>query len=767
MPVIGRTGSTSGDRRRSRARADLGVDRRLRRARARAAADRAPSRLDQPALLAAAALARRRARAARDHRGRPGDRRRRLPARRRARRRRRLRDRVGVPIGRHQTAGHCSRRSRSPGPTLLAGVVDDARRRHRRSRRRRPARSTLAPKLTLDDARIDWTQPTRGGRRADPRRHPRAGRLHRGRRRAAQGARRPSAHDAPRARPGRRRAARAGACVVGTGDRAVELLRVQPAGKHRDGAPPTGGAGATVRGIDDDRPARPRRTAGAARAPRRLRGARGGARRRRLREPAAARPHRPRRGSAPPTPRSRPSSATAPCACGLLRPRHRARRGSPGRSTIDPPVLDVLRLGAHQLLADAGADPRRGRRVGRARRTAGSRSARGLRQRGAAHHLPHDARGMARARRARDPGRRRAKLAAEYSHPDWIVARAPRRPRCRGARRRARGAARRRQHRAAGEPRGASRARDGPGPGDLGDAERVLAAAASRRGIRSRSSRSRSGRVRVQDEGSQLAALALSRARPVVAGGALARPLRRPGRQGRAARGRGARGRGGARRERARARHVPSSCATRSPVFDSTSRCTRSTVASSTPRRSAPRRVRPHPARRAVHRARRAAPPARGALAQAAGRRRRARRTCRPSCSTRAVRALEARAASSPTSPARRTSPRPGDACARRSRGTPASCRSSTPGRRSTRYRGIRSTSPAAASTRAALAAPARHRRDVHPAARAGRVTRVRRRSVGWRHDAADQPEHPLRRLREPRGRARAHRAAPTPCTST
>ena len=65
------------------------------------------------------------------------------------------------------------------------------------------------------------------------------------------------------------------------------------------------------------------------------------------------------------TRRSPPSSPTARCACAARTTRSSppAPTGRSARST--PPVLDVLRLGAHQLLAHAGARARRGVRDGR------------------------------------------------------------------------------------------------------------------------------------------------------------------------------------------------------------------------------------------------------------------------------------------------------------------------------------------------------------------------------------------------------------------
>ena len=131
------------------------------------------------------------------------------------------------------------------------------------------------------------------------------------------------------------------------------------------------------------------------------------------------------------------------------------------------------------------------------------------------------------------------------------------------------------------------------------------------------------GRAGVQDEGSQLVAVGAGRRAARGPRRALARPVRRSRRQGRAARRAGRRARRRAGRHRAPAaprRPGPPRAARRRPGVAGV------VTADGTARAVPPRGVRPGPGRRPVHRARRAAPPARGALAAHA--RRPARRWC-------------------------------------------------------------------------------------------------------------------------------------------
>ena len=183
---------------------------------------------------------------------------------------------------------------------------------------------------------------------------------------------------------------------------------------------------------------------------------------------------------------------------------------------IDPPLLDVLRLGAHQLLATRVAPHAAvdesvslAREVG-SRSTAGFANAvlRAIGRADAAGWLTEVLAGV------RDEDER---LAIEHSHPIWIV-RALRRALA-GAGRDAEIAELLAADNAA--PRVSLTARPGlldraelPGTPTLLSPVGVRAES----GDPARMPHVRDGRARVQDEGSQLAALALSRARPVEAG---------------------------------------------------------------------------------------------------------------------------------------------------------------------------------------------------------------------------------------------------------
>jgi methionyl-tRNA formyltransferase len=135
-----------------------------------------------------------------------------------------------VPVGRVQTAGHLLASLSESGAVLLAGVVDaiaDG------SAVAVPQEGevTLAPKLTLDDGRLDWTEPAA---RIDARRRgvtpePGATTTLDGERFKVLDA--VIAHDAPRLEPGVV-AQRGRSVFVGTGDVPLELLEVQPAGKR-------------------------------------------------------------------------------------------------------------------------------------------------------------------------------------------------------------------------------------------------------------------------------------------------------------------------------------------------------------------------------------------------------------------------------------------------------------------------------------------------------------------------------------------------------
>ena len=218
-------------------------------------------------------------------------------------------------------------------------------------------------------------------------------------------------------------------------------------------------------------------------------------------------------------------------------------RSSPPASTGRWPrsqakVLDALRLGAHQLLVDAGARPRRDQHHRRPGAAPGRPGRRRVRQRRAAQGRRARPRRVGRAARTRpatDPA-----ATPRSPQPPALG----RRGADRGAvgARRARRAARRRQRAAAGHPGRAARARP----------TRRRAAGASRRryspygvvlegGDPGAMPAVAEGRAGVQDEGSQLVAAGPGRGPGRRPRRALARPLRRPGRQGRAAGGAGRR----------------------------------------------------------------------------------------------------------------------------------------------------------------------------------------------------------------------------------
>ena len=216
---------------------------------------------------------------------------------------------------------------------------------------------------------------------------------------------------------------------------------------------------------------------------------------------------------------------------------------------LDPEVLDALRLGVHQLLSmRVAAHAAVGESVALVA-SAGKGSAKGFAN-GVLRTITRSTPGEWRER-ALDGLRGDARLAVEYAHPDWVVARLP----CVARRRRAgptsssscwRPTTRRREVSLVALP-GLATVDDVGEPGGVSPI-----GARSAGGDPSGNAVVASGRARVQDEGSQLAALALSRARPDRRGRALARPVRGTGRQGRGARG-GGRARGcDPRRERAR-----------------------------------------------------------------------------------------------------------------------------------------------------------------------------------------------------------------------
>jgi methionyl-tRNA formyltransferase len=148
-------------------------------------------------------------------------------------------------IGRNQTAGHLLDSLAASGAVLLAGVVDALAEGTARAVPQQ-GEATSAPKLTLEDGRIDWSQdavavdarirgvtPEPGAFTTidDERLKVHAAAL---------------AHDVPRLEPGRIEE-RGGRVFAGTGTIPIELIEVQPAGKRampaadwwrgRDGTP--------------------------------------------------------------------------------------------------------------------------------------------------------------------------------------------------------------------------------------------------------------------------------------------------------------------------------------------------------------------------------------------------------------------------------------------------------------------------------------------------------------------------------------------------
>ncbi|RQP09971.1 MAG: methionyl-tRNA formyltransferase [Microbacteriaceae bacterium] len=133
-------------------------------------------------------------------------------------------------IGRVQTAGHLLESLSESGARLLAGVVD-AIADGTAVATAQEGEVTLAPKLTLEDGRLDWTEPAA---RIDARRRgvtpePGATTTLDGERFKILDA--AIAHDAPRLEPGHV-ALRGKAVHVGTADVPLELVVVQPAGKR-------------------------------------------------------------------------------------------------------------------------------------------------------------------------------------------------------------------------------------------------------------------------------------------------------------------------------------------------------------------------------------------------------------------------------------------------------------------------------------------------------------------------------------------------------
>jgi methionyl-tRNA formyltransferase len=149
------------------------------------------------------------------------------------------------PIGRNQTAGHLLETLAATGASLLARVVNELADGTARSSPQ-TGDPTYAPKLTLDDGRLDWTQDAEAidARIRGVTPEPGAFTTIDGERLKVLTA--AIAHDVPRLEPGRIEE-RGGRVFAGTASTPLELLEVQPAGKRgmpapdwwrgRDGAP--------------------------------------------------------------------------------------------------------------------------------------------------------------------------------------------------------------------------------------------------------------------------------------------------------------------------------------------------------------------------------------------------------------------------------------------------------------------------------------------------------------------------------------------------
>ena len=134
------------------------------------------------------------------------------------------------PIGRNQTAGHLLDALAASGAAVLARVVDELAQ-GTAVATPQSGEPTLAPKLALDDGRVDWTQDAAAddarlrGVTPDPGAFTM---LDDGRLEVHAAS---IAHDVPMLEPGRSEE-RGGRVYVGTGTVPLELLEVQPAGKR-------------------------------------------------------------------------------------------------------------------------------------------------------------------------------------------------------------------------------------------------------------------------------------------------------------------------------------------------------------------------------------------------------------------------------------------------------------------------------------------------------------------------------------------------------
>lgn len=184
---------------------------------------------------------------------------------------------------------------------------------------------------------------------------------------------------------------------------------------------------------------------------------------------------------------------------------------------IDPPILDVLRLATHQLLSLRVAQHAAVDEAVSLARLVGSRSATGF-VNGVLRTITRTAPDEWRSLVIGEQSTADDRLAAEFSHPVWIV-RAFRQALAADGRDGDLDKLLSADNAAPGVTLAALPGRalreelGGTRPGDLSPV-----AAYSNGGDPSRLAAVREGRARVQDEGSQLAALALSRARPIERG---------------------------------------------------------------------------------------------------------------------------------------------------------------------------------------------------------------------------------------------------------
>ena len=354
------------------------------------------ARLGQPALLAAARLARRRAGAARGAGRRRGHRRDDVPAGGGPGHRPGVRRGHRADPARPTPPATCSAALAESGARLLVATLDGIEDGTLRARSRSPPTASRSrPSSTPADARVDWTAPAlRVDRLVRAARRPRA----RGRRCAASGS--SSVRSARCRRRGRRAALRPVSCapagarsLVGTGSAPVRLGEVRPQGTASDagrrlGARPAARSGGAVRRREPAR--RPRTAVPAATAgpgPRRVAFdvLRAVGRARRVRQPGAA-----RRCCASAASTGRDAAFATELAYGTLRGAGRTTRCSPPASTVrwtrsTRRCSTCCGWARTSCSAMRVPDARRRRRDGRAG-ARGGRHGRGLvRQRRAAH----------------------------------------------------------------------------------------------------------------------------------------------------------------------------------------------------------------------------------------------------------------------------------------------------------------------------------------------------------------------------------------------